>query len=166
MTMMTVFLMTNPMSIMTKKTAISPSQNGSLNIRSSRETWFSHFDKSNKQSCDKNIFVLLWKNMNYDLYRKALTRIFHCSVESERGTFCPSISCRLILWEQRLPGNDSVRDEPWLDTIQWLETRLESFQAYTGCPKTVKLLYRILKALFGDQIFWPQVAQSGSNGPI
>ena len=98
--------------------------------------------------------------MNYDLYRKALTRIFHCSVESERGTFCPSISCRLILWEQRLPGNDSVRDEPWL------ETRLESFQAYTGCPKTVKLLYRILKALFGDQMFWPKVAQSGSNGPI
>ena len=133
MTMMTVFLMTNPMSIMTKKTAISPSQNGSLNIRSSRETWFSHFDKSNKQSCDKNIFVLLWKNMNYDLYRKALTRIFHCSVESERGTFCPSISCRLILWEQRLPGNDSVRDEPWL------ETRLESFQAYTGCPKKVAI---------------------------
>ena len=49
-TMMTVFLMTNPMSIMTKKTAISPSQNGSLNIRSSRETWFSHFYKSNKQT--------------------------------------------------------------------------------------------------------------------
>ena len=45
-------MMTNPMSIMTKKTAISPSQNGSLNIRSSRETWFSHFDKSNKQTCD------------------------------------------------------------------------------------------------------------------
>ena len=61
MTMMTVFLMTNPMSIMTKKTAISPSQNGSLNIRSSRETWFSHFDNSNKQTCDKNLFVLLWK---------------------------------------------------------------------------------------------------------
>ena len=49
-TIMTVILMTNPMSIMTKKTAISPSQNGSLNIRSSRETWFSHFYKSNKQT--------------------------------------------------------------------------------------------------------------------
>ena len=32
---------TNPMRIMTKKTAMSPSQKGSLSIRSSRETWFS-----------------------------------------------------------------------------------------------------------------------------